>query len=339
MRYRSIEKDPSMTFEQKTHLIFHLKESRRIRNAVLAKANLAPPRPAVNNNIPGKFQNYLRRVQWELWRWKSNLAILMWPSSMETALNQVFAQDSFRRSTMNRWSQYFQLTPSGIASILSSDKATPVPFVTFHASSNIFGELDKDPPGEVVRRRVYDVLTPTVREELDAYLPKFCSERFKQKMLVEREMKSLQHEANAYLAKTGERNTEWENKFAEAYDKLDSIQQKLLGENHACDEWFKVIHGRFPVAGHEEGFNAALHILRLAEVNKGTEVIKEAREVISRMDEIVRKTQVSETEAPAPQSQTEAQAETIVAAPEEKEKRVEKKSDEKRNDENGVENG
>src|SRR5579862_6461952 len=111
MRVKQIEQDPSIPREQKSHFFFHLREVQRIHAAVLTRADLpAPPRRVpLNTAIPARLHNWLRRAQWELWRWKANLSNIFWTSRIDKAWHQVFAETAFRKKTMENWCRYLQI--------------------------------------------------------------------------------------------------------------------------------------------------------------------------------------------------------------------------------------
>lgn len=107
MKWRYKDSDKSLTPEQRYTLNFHLGESARIRNAVLAKADLSPPKPPTM--APGIVRTWIHIGQVEIWNWQRWWAIIFWPESMEQSWQQVFADEKFRKTTISKWNKYLHI--------------------------------------------------------------------------------------------------------------------------------------------------------------------------------------------------------------------------------------
>ena len=91
------------------------------------------------------------------------------------------------------------------------------------------------------------------------------------------EIQLLNAEAREYTQNSSERDIKWEQEFAAKYELLQMKYSRQLTLYHSCEEWKKVINGRY-TAEALEGEEYALHILRLAkaeQINKNSESVEE----------------------------------------------------------------
>jgi hypothetical protein len=107
--YQVKNDDATLTHAQRGILNFHLGEELRIKMAVLAKANLAPPKPP--NMEPGQLRKWLFLGQVELWQWRRWWAVTSWPETMEKSFQEVFADEEFRKTTIRKWNNYLRIPP------------------------------------------------------------------------------------------------------------------------------------------------------------------------------------------------------------------------------------
>jgi hypothetical protein len=101
------DRDRTLTRSEARVLSFHISEANRIRIAVLAKANLEPPRPPAIT--PGPLRSWIRKGQIEIWLWRRWWALIAWPESMERSWQEVFLDDKFRKTTQSRWNKYLNI--------------------------------------------------------------------------------------------------------------------------------------------------------------------------------------------------------------------------------------
>src|SRR5579862_7287810 len=111
----------------------------------------------------------------------------------------------------------------------------------------IIDHLQKNPPGLSVKKAAFSKLERHAQNGFLATLRNNCEEQYKRRreyLEMKRDYKQI---AKNYLAmEGGERDHDWEKSFAERYTRLEDGLQKATAEVHSCDEWFKVISGKFP---------------------------------------------------------------------------------------------
>ena len=217
--------------------------------------------------------------------------------------------------------------------------------IVFNHTPTILNDLHDQPPGEAVRKAVYAAIEPEVRESLVTSLDPYCKLCWNSHRIVFVKLERLKVEAARYLKEGGPRDYTWEKDFVKRYKGLYANIQRLAGEVHACDEWYKVINGKWPDYFQValDGYNPAEHIMRLVETNNNQEPKPRVSEkgdanlgfYMTRNGEM----DVSKTDIPAPPT-----AESILAPPathvkvEKKADREEDKKTAEKKDESGVEN-
>jgi len=162
-----------------------------------------------------------------------------------------------------------------------------------------------------------------------------CTDFMETKPKLESDISKYKALAKEYLSKQGKRDEEWEKEFAESYILLDRRYQRRLGNLCACGEWYKALNGRFPELD-EEGLMAARHIIRLAQTNSATKDKSLPNENDAGTEEIaslIAEPKTSTTKPTIPSTEEKGLGKKAATSGD-----LEKKTTEKRSDEDGVQN-
>lgn len=238
-------------------------------------------------------------------------------------------------------SRYIPLSQFTTTNMLDLHK----PMIVFNYTPTLLNDLHVQPPGEAVRNAVYATMKPHARDSLVASLDPYCKLCWMTYKMSSFLRERLKAEAEQYLKAGGPRDYTWEKDFVKNYKDIEARIQRVAGEAHACDEWFKVITGKWPDYFQValEGYNPAEHVMRLVETNNRKEPKPRVQERgygdlgldMGRSGEM----DVSKTDIPAPPT-----TESILSPPathvkvEKKADREEDKKTAEKKDESGVEN-
>jgi len=87
-------------------LSFHSSETRRIRAAVMKKMGMEIPAQYDLSGFHPTIRVQIRKAQMQLWFWKTWLHFTFLQSSLDQAIRETFAEESFRHRTENLWKKW-----------------------------------------------------------------------------------------------------------------------------------------------------------------------------------------------------------------------------------------
>lgn len=110
MKLRAVENErfPKESPYRNT-VLFHFSERIRIKNLMYHKVGMGLPKPFQTNNLHPRMRVYIRKVQLQLWQWKTSLHYFFWTDQIEQGWQEVFADEVFRNGIEKRWKEFLQI--------------------------------------------------------------------------------------------------------------------------------------------------------------------------------------------------------------------------------------
>jgi len=245
-------------------LSFLVSERSRVRRAVLIKADLwqlGRTRKTIPNAHP-IIKSWLTKAQWELWRWEACLSVLFWSPRIETASQQVFADDEFCAQTIVNWEAFFEI-PRQISDSAPVQVAQVVYGPSWYDTSGLMGVS--------VRRALWKNSPPELRDYIRArHQQKYggggCGNWYSVFMDNATAMYKLEEDARNYLDEARERDFEEDVIATRAEVVMENLKLSL---HHViqCEEMNKVLNGKFVVETVTEG-SALSNVIRLSKSNR-----------------------------------------------------------------------